>query len=71
MKSCFFFSLACGQLLDEAQVTLSFQDWLASVTKRTSIKPCTISLMVSTGHLTALLLKVREIKVIVYSSTLS
>ncbi|XP_048660123.1 uncharacterized protein C2orf42 homolog isoform X2 [Marmota marmota marmota] len=25
---------ACGQLLDEAQVTLSFQDWLASVTER-------------------------------------
>ncbi|XP_041910420.1 LOW QUALITY PROTEIN: uncharacterized protein C2orf42 homolog [Arvicola amphibius] len=24
----------CGQLLDEAQVTLSFQDWLASVTER-------------------------------------
>lgn len=33
MKSCFFFFLACGQLLDEAQVTL-FQDWLASVTER-------------------------------------
>ncbi|XP_053443088.1 uncharacterized protein C2orf42 homolog isoform X2 [Nycticebus coucang] len=25
---------ACGQLLDEGQVTLSFQDWLASVTER-------------------------------------
>ncbi|XP_017504375.2 uncharacterized protein C2orf42 homolog isoform X2 [Manis javanica] len=25
---------ACSQLLDEAQVTLSFQDWLASVTER-------------------------------------
>nr|XP_013007047.1 uncharacterized protein C2orf42 homolog isoform X2 [Cavia porcellus] len=25
---------ACGQLLDETQVTLSFQDWLASVTER-------------------------------------
>ncbi|XP_060043137.1 uncharacterized protein C2orf42 homolog isoform X2 [Erinaceus europaeus] len=25
---------ACGQLLDEVQVTLSFQDWLASVTER-------------------------------------
>ncbi|XP_071077640.1 uncharacterized protein C2orf42 homolog isoform X2 [Desmodus rotundus] len=25
---------ACGQSLDEAQVTLSFQDWLASVTER-------------------------------------
>ncbi|KFO21114.1 hypothetical protein H920_17467 [Fukomys damarensis] len=25
---------SCGQLLDEAQVTLSFQDWLASVTER-------------------------------------
>nr|KAF6446073.1 hypothetical protein HJG63_001840 [Rousettus aegyptiacus] len=25
---------ACGQLIDEAQVTLSFQDWLASVTER-------------------------------------
>lgn len=34
MKSCLFFFLACGQLLDEAQVTLSFQDWLASVTER-------------------------------------
>ena len=34
MKSLFFFFLACGQLLDEAQVTLSFQDWLASVTER-------------------------------------
>lgn len=34
MKNCLFFSLACGQLLDEAQVTLSFQDWLASVTER-------------------------------------
>jgi hypothetical protein len=30
---CFLF-LVCGQLLDEAQVTLSFQDWLASVTER-------------------------------------
>ncbi|XP_010607964.1 uncharacterized protein C2orf42 homolog isoform X3 [Fukomys damarensis] len=28
------YSDACGQLLDEAQVTLSFQDWLASVTER-------------------------------------
>lgn len=24
----------CNQLLDESQVTLSFQDWLASVTER-------------------------------------
>lgn len=26
--------LGCNQLLDESQVTLSFQDWLASVTER-------------------------------------
>lgn len=30
----FFSLLGCNQLLDEAQVTLSFQDWLASVTER-------------------------------------
>ncbi|XP_007476365.1 uncharacterized protein C2orf42 homolog isoform X4 [Monodelphis domestica] len=29
-----FDSNACNQLLDESQVTLSFQDWLASVTER-------------------------------------
>lgn len=34
LKQSLSFFLACNQVLDESQVTLSFQEWLASVTER-------------------------------------
>lgn len=56
----FFFSLACSQLLDEAQVTLSFQDWLASVTERIH-QTMHYQFDGKYWYSTRLLLKVREI----------